>query len=133
MSNFSHCESFCFKFKKSKITTFFQSKHTLVFEINKIMKILTVFIIQEMKSNTDFKNKKTKRGRNIKSRPVFVVQGEDVFRFFNNAQLHFSLVHQQELGEVRIIVTSSFCRCLDCGDLSGGGCRGQEGLTTTGS
>lgn len=46
-----------------------------------------------MKSNTDFNNKKTKRGRNIKSRPVFVVQGEDVFRFFNNAQLQFSLVH----------------------------------------
>lgn len=56
-----------------------------------------------MKSNTDFNNKKTKRGRKkkkekrgrniIKSRPVFVVQREDVFRFFNNAQLHFSLVH----------------------------------------
>lgn len=36
-------------------------------------------------------------------------------------------------GEIRIIVTSSFCRCLDCGDLSGGGRQGQEGPTTTGS
>lgn len=56
-----------------------------------------------MKSNTDFNNKKNKtwekkkkkekRGRNIKSRPIFVVQREDVFRFFNNAQLYSSLVH----------------------------------------
>lgn len=97
MSNFSRCESFCFKFKKAKITNFFsnQNIHLYLKSTNNENTNSFHHLGHEIKHRFLLKKKKEKekRGRNIKSRPVFVVQREDVFRFFNNAQLHFSLVH----------------------------------------